>query len=484
MKLKIDISWYKTDCSQFQIGNIAQLLGLSSIVASNGGVVPHDSFGGKTIELTNDIDMTQVGDEWIPIGTADYPFDGIFIGNKKKLSGLKTHSNIANSGIFGFTSIDAQIKNLIVKAEFYEAQTIGGIVAVNVGNINGCKFYGTIMGYNAVGGITGKNNGIISRCANYGNISSKNQYAGGIVGVNCNDIGEITDSYNNGAISGVSCVGGITGHNSGSQIKNCFNRGEVSAFSGYINAECIGGISGYNAEGCPIKNCHSLSTVKGGKFTGGILGKNLGTLNGCYNMGNVSGTTSISGIAGVNYNGQIENCRTSGNISGKSQIGGIAGENQGGIIQNCNNSGSISGTYGLVGGIAGTAKWGQINSSSNDGVVHNQNDEKVGGIIGEIKYGIIRCCANTGAVAGINKVGGVAGSSINRSMITDCSNIGEIQGNALVGGIAGYVYGDVKDSYNTGTVYGFETFSNLVGFSDSGSITDCYSTGKMVNIYD
>ena len=480
--MKIDINWYRSDCSQFEISNVEQLLGLASIVASEGGVIPHDDFGGKIIDLTADIDMLAVGDEWQPIGTSDCPFEGVFNGNKHKLFGLKASSNISHLGIFGFTSIDAQIKNLTVKAEFYEAQTIGGIAAVNAGNINGCKFYGTLMGYHAVGGIVGINNGIITRCANHSNVSSKNQYAGGIVGINRNDIGEISDSYNNGTITGTNCVGGITGHNSGTHIKNCFNRGEIAAFSGYANSECIGGISGYNAEGCPLKNCYSLANIRGGKYTGGIVGKNLGTLTGCFNRGVVSGTVTVGGITGVNYNGQLETCRNNGNVSGKAQIGGIAGENHGGFIQNCNNSGAVDGTMGLLGGIVGTGKWGQITSSSNDGVVRNQNDERVGGIIGEIKYGIIKNCTNTGAVLGIKQVGGIAGSSVNRSTITDCSNIGEIRGNMLVGGLAGYVYGDIKDSYNTGTVYGFETFSNLVGFSESGSITDCYSTGKMVNI--
>ena len=480
--MKIDINWYRPDCSDFKISTAEQLLALSSIVASNGGVVPHDTFAGKTIELVSDIDLSSIGNEWQAIGTNDFPFDGTFIGNKHTISGLKVGNNVSNNGIFGFASIDAQIKNLTVKAEFYESQTAGGIVAVNSGNITGCRFYGTIIGYYSIGGIVGVNNGVISRCANYANVVSKNQYAGGIVGVNKNDIGEISDSYNNGTISGVNCVGGITGHNSGTQIKNCFNRGEISAFSGYSNAECIGGVSGYNAEGCPIKNCYSRADIRGGKFTGGIVGKNLGTLTGCFNKGVVVGTVSVGGITGVNYNGQLETCRNGGNVSGKAQIGGISGENQGGFIQNCNNSGAVDGSSGLIGGLVGVGKWGQINSSSNDGVVRNQGDEKVGGIIGEIKYGNIKNCTNTGAVVGIQKVGGIAGSSINRSSITDSSNTGEIRGNSLVGGLVGYAYGDTKDSYNTGTVYGFETFSNLVGFVASGATTDCYSTGKIVNI--
>lgn len=480
--MKIDINWYQPEVTSFVISNTEQLLGLSSIVSSEGGVIPHDTFVGKIITLDKDIDLSGVGDEWKAIGQKEKPFEGTFDGAKHKIFGLKTSNSVAINGIFGVTTEEAEIKNLIVKAEIYEAQTIGGIVAINGGRITACKFYGTIIGFHAIGGLTGMNTGVIRRSSNHGNITSNNQYAGGLIGVNQNDIGEVTDSYNTGTISGVNCVGGITGHNSGSQIKNCFNKGEVITFQGYANSECIGGIVGYNNAGCPIKNCFNSAKITGGKYTGGIAGKNLGTLNGCFNEANIKGTKNTGGIAGGNFNGQLETCRNKGNISARSQVGGISGENQGGYIQNCNNSASVDGEAGLVGGIVGTGKWGQITNSSNDGVVRNLNDEKCGGIIGEISYGKLCNCTNTGSVVGSSKVGGVAGNCINRSTVDSCSNTGDVRGNTLVGGLLGYVYGDIKDSYNTGATYGYETFSNLVGYSESGSIQDCYSTGKMINM--
>ena len=480
--MKIDINWYRPEVTSFTIKNVEQLMGMVSIVTSDGGVIPHDTFLNKIITLACDLDLSQIGDEWKPIGSREKPFEGTFDGCKHKLSGLKTSNSLAYNGIFGVTEESACIKNLIVKAEFYEAQSIGGIVAINSGNIAYCKFYGTVMGYHAVGGLVGTNTGTILRSSNHGNIVSKNQHAGGIVGVNQNDIGEISDSYNTGTISGVNCVGGITGHNSGTQIKNCFNKGEVVTFDGYVNSECFGGISGFNNAGCPIKNCFNSANITGGKYTGGLVGKNLGTLDGCFNEGIVKGSKSVGGISGGNFNGQFETCRNKGNVSGKAQIGGISGESQGGFIQNCINSASVDGEQGLVGGIIGSSKWGQITNSSNDGVVRNTTDEKCGGILGEISYGKVRNCSNTGAVVGSARVGGVIGNCVNRSTVDSCSNTGDVRGNSLVGGLLGYAYGDIKDSYNTGTIYGYETFSNIVGYNESGSIKDCYSTGKMVNI--
>ena len=482
MATRIDINWYSKEKTEFQISTIEQLMGLSSIVSAiEDGVIPHDTFRDKTIYLLNDIDMSEIGDEWKPIGTKEQLFEGTFDGNKHRLFGLRTSLSVATNGIFGVTAETACIRNLVVKAEYYEAQIIGGIVALNGGNITGCKFYGTAIGYHAVGGLVGMNTGIITRSSNAGNIVSKNQDAGGLVGVNQNDIGDISDSYNMGTVSGINSVGGIAGHNSGTQIKNCFNKGEITTLDGYTNSECIGGIAGYNNAGCPIKSCFNTATIKGGKYTGGIVGKNLGTLNGCVNEGEITGTKSVGGTVGGNFNGQLETNRNKGVVKGKQQVGGITGESQGGFIQNCINSCSISSTQGVVGGIVGFTKWGQIISSSNDGEIECKKDQKVGGVIGEISYGKVGNCSNTGDVSGSIRVGGIIGSCINRSTVENCSNTGSVEGTNVVGGLMGYACGDLRDSYNTGTVYGYESFSNIVGYTESGSIKDCYSTGRMVN---
>lgn len=483
--MKIDISWYSSEKSVFSISTLGQLLGLSSIVSSDGGVIPHDSFGGKTINLMSDIDMTSVADEWVAIGSKESPFEGTFNGYKHKLYGLKTSLSVGINGIFGVTTEDADIRNLIVNAEFYEATTIGGIVAINGGNITNCKFYGSIIGQNGCGGLVGMNTGIIRRSSNYGNIVAKHQYVGGLVGINQNDIGEITDCYNVGLISGTNCVGGITGHNNGTQIKNCFNTGEIKPFEGYDNVECFGGIVGYNSAGCPVKNCYNTPSgkVSCGKYEGGIVGKNLGTISGCCNKGEVTGTSILGGITGGNLNGQLLTNQNKGVVNGKQQAGGIAGENNGGVVQNCNNAAGVNVEFGSVGGLIGFGKWGQITDSSNDGVVRALGAENCGGIIGEIKFGTIKNCTNTGVIVGMARAGGIAGACISRSVIDSCSNLAEVKGSIYVGGLSGYVYGDVKDSYSTASVYGSETFTNIVGYSESGAIQDCYSTGKAINVH-
>ena len=53
------------------------------------------SFEGKTILLEDDINLN--GQEWMPIGTADVPFKGIFDGAGKNIHGLMSSGKKANT---------------------------------------------------------------------------------------------------------------------------------------------------------------------------------------------------------------------------------------------------------------------------------------------------------------------------------------------------------------------------------------------------
>ena len=128
---------------------------------------------------------------------------------------------------------------------------------------------------------------------------------------------------------------------------------------------------GFN--GGTIENCYNTGDVSGTSTdgsvsVGGVCGLNdYGTIENCYNTGEVSGTgtssygyVSVGGVCGWNT-GTIENCYNTGDVSGTSEYGfayagGVCGFN-GGTIENCYNTGDVSGTssYGYVyaGGVCG-----------------------------------------------------------------------------------------------------------------------------------
>lgn len=157
----------------------------------------------------------------------------------------------------------------------------------------------------------------------------------------------------------------------------------------YVNgSEMLGGLFGFVKKGSVTDTGIEESWISGGVGAGGIAGQNNGTIDRCYNAGNVKGGENgyAGGIAGANR-GNITNCYNSGNVEGDGTYcaGGITGNSENGSIINCYNTGGVSGgENAYVGGIAG------FNNSSEDG------------------NALIANCFSTGNVTG-NKAGGVAG---------------------------------------------------------------------------
>ena len=129
------------------------------------------------------------------------------------------------------------------------------------------------------------------------------------------------------------------------------------------------GLFGCLGAGGTIKNVSledSKITCSGNRvYAGGVCGFNDGTIENCYNTGDVSGASTSTfnpvnagGVCGWNT-GTIQNCYNTGEVSSAStstfnpvNAGGVCGDNAGGTIQNCYNTGDVSGTgtssYGYV----------------------------------------------------------------------------------------------------------------------------------------
>ena len=220
---------------------------------------------------------------------------------------------------------------------------VGGIVGKNNGGtIKECK--NTIATFMAIsgdsdtnnahtGGITGQlNSGIIQNCTNEQSIAAntytagETAYAGGIAGSmlsgtirNCSNIPTVNISaMSTSTMPGMSAyAGGITGYQAAGEILNCLNRMPVQIGSSSLTpAAYAGGITGISMG--TIKNCYNTGDIQAytttalDTYTGGIVGKNDtgGSVFYCWAEGDVSalGTSNyVGGIAGVN-NAQIANC--------------------------------------------------------------------------------------------------------------------------------------------------------------------------------
>ncbi|MCL1900771.1 MAG: hypothetical protein FWG51_00030 [Firmicutes bacterium] len=278
-----DSDWYTgySGHGVYEIGTAGELAHLATIV--NDGT---DSFNGKTIMLTADIDLSAYGagfnggKGWIPIGkySLNTPFMGTFDGNGCKITGLYINDTSDNNvSLFGYTSTGSNIQNLGVENVNITGKSAGGIVSTAHGDISDCYATGQISGDIFVGGIVSGSLGNINNCYYMGEISGNSYYVGGIGG----SVFNVYGSYFSGSIA----------------RRNT----ELSGFYAHT-----GGIAGY-ASGL-ISNCYSLGSIEGDAAVGGIVGRGTtaAEVSYCYSLCTIDGFVCVGGIAGV-YT-KIKNC--------------------------------------------------------------------------------------------------------------------------------------------------------------------------------
>lgn len=142
----------------------------------------------------------------------------------------------------------------------------------------------------------------------------------------------------NANIEGVNNVGVLAGTAISGKIDRCFVTGTVKGKS-----ICVGGLVGENI-GATITDCYAGVAVENGDdyATGGLVGKNRGTIKNVYATGAIKGKDYVGGISGANYgrisNSVAMNVSVKGNHSYTARFGGNNNtENQGGSNHSWDN---------------------------------------------------------------------------------------------------------------------------------------------------
>lgn len=133
--------------------------------------------------------------------------------------------------------------------------------------------------------------------------------------------------------------------------------GIVAVNNGYIS-KCISGVSLASGvifdklSGQGYKAVEYNSIIKG-TISGGIAGKNSGTIQACRNSANFVNSTTAGGITGIN-NGTIDRCASNGTVGSDvtETAGGFAGENYGTITGGYNSANvNATSSRGSIAGI-------------------------------------------------------------------------------------------------------------------------------------
>jgi len=247
---------------EYEIDSVEGLVRLADEV--NKG---RNSFEGKSISLTADIDLSECEGGWEPIGISMYPFKGSFSGNGYTISNLKIDTTAIHDdafGLFGYIK-DAVIDSLVVEnadiniklsVENYDYHSYIGFIAGDAQNstISNCYTQGKYdhsekSRFNKVGGIVGKLRGSdIKNCYTHCELKTS-MFVGGLVGdvAKGSDPSLIENSYSTGVIEKIDEGG------SGGGIAGCNYTGLINACVGILSETCYGKICGYN-EG-KVTNC-------------------------------------------------------------------------------------------------------------------------------------------------------------------------------------------------------------------------------------
>lgn len=241
--------------------------------------------------------------------------------------GTTTGSGTSHTGgLIGFVGNSSTISNCTVS---------GKVTAGKMTKDAGLNYTGGVAGY-----ISGnlKNPITIQSCTNHAKITgspgggSRDSDTGGIAGhtsytsiSRCTNHGQVTAQYTE---SGGNCyVGGLIGMmETNTNLSDSENQGAVTGGQVYTKdcVSCCGGLAGQTQASATATNCTNSGTVSGNtintsikNYTGGLVGRNYGTLHQCLNTAKavVTGETSAGsctgGLVGYNVNkGAVYNCCT------------------------------------------------------------------------------------------------------------------------------------------------------------------------------
>ena len=491
---------------------------------------------GGAYALGRDIDASVTstwnsGAGFLPIGnltlnTSNYNisgsyFGGIFDGQNQAISNLTI--NRYSTNIVGlFSGNTGQIRNLgVTSGTITGSIYVGGLVAINYGNVINSFSGAAVSGYRTSGGLAGFNGG--------GSIRSS--YA----------TGSVTNTLR-GQGSGGDGAGGLVGYN-GATIVGSYSTGSV-----YANGGAAGGLVANNNGS--ISQSYETGNVFG-YVAGGLVGANSGSINQTYATGSVGATYNpqSGGLVGydVTTGASVANSYWDTQTTGRSNgIGGQAGTFQAtglttaqfmsaanmpgltfgttpgasgfvivdsdGSFNNAGNangatrpfllseySTSIANTHQLqLMGLAPSASYTLMrNIDLSTDLASTSGNWFTSNVLGD-GYGFVSIGNSLSSFLGTFDGGGhtISNLSISRGDTTGLfgyvgtgatiQNVGVVNGTVAggtnVGMVAGENHGTITNVYSTGTVSGFKYVGGLVGFDGNG-ISRSYSSAAVTAPY-
>lgn len=247
--------------------------------------------------------------------------------------------------------------------------------------------------------------------------SGTGNYTGGIVGYTLNTKLSISNCENHIPVSGGAYCGGILGYvSNGSsssyavEITGCSNTAMVRT-TGVTPNYAAGIVAHVSKHSLTIDNCHNTGAIRGGNYTGGLVGSaEVTTINQSYNQtaDSIKGGGYTGGLVGNAGNLTITKSYNDACVKGTGErVGGLVGNSAVTNLTQCHNLKNVHGATHTVGGLAGRVSSGTFNKCLNEGDVRADGNSNswmnVGGLLGYGGGVSILNCGNTGNVSGTSR---------------------------------------------------------------------------------
>ncbi len=385
-----------------------------------------DTFAGKTVRLTADIDLA--GIQWQPIGGDSVYFAGEFDGNGKTISNLTNTEDVARKGLFGLVE-KCYIHDLTLKNVKFSGNTTGARIGALAGNL---QYYNVIENI-TIDGLDydiNDTNGLIGGLAGYVwtsyvkncvvknadmNISSTNDSSVGVMIAYGRGVSDARTNFPYAdKIAEADYQGDSVWNYCDSKVEGAVvNLSGTVTFGGFLGTDTYNSWRNY-AHNNTVTGLNVTCAEGDGVYTvGGFMGGQYGGYDpaALYNnsvAGSITstGTNTASTFGGfIGYKGGrpggVTGCFANVDINvAAGDVGGFVGETQqyfahAYTFEECEATGDISTANGTAGGFIANVQHGgdgsslnvTITNSSASGTVNGTTEGGLVGVVNDNKNG-------------------------------------------------------------------------------------------------
>ncbi|MDY6295695.1 MAG: MBG domain-containing protein [Schwartzia succinivorans] len=380
-------------------------------------------------------------------------FEGVTIRKSAAADAAAVNINGENSvgGVVG-AALNSSIRSSVNESSVSGGNNVGGIVGMAVGSRGGYT-------------IDRSKNKAVETNSGVGSVTGSGSYTGGLVGVLRDDVYAGDDEAQKGPEGWAGKAG------STALVSESVNNGRVSGrdYTGGI----VGAMYGTGTNTVSVKTTYNTNE-------GTTLGTKIGeesTGAGTSDFGRVTGKENVGGLAGYMNNSEIETAYNAGNVTGEKNVGGVTGKMEG--------SSSISKAYNADNNtvLVTAAADEDIDSAANNAYYGFTVKKDEGYDVYQYDQSKQQWIKNndTENLLTTEKVLEEAPESVrtynNRLAYRDAV----VTGNKNVGGVVGYMEnGTINQVYNAGRVNctSVETSGDFGGTKNGGTVKDSFYVTK------